>query len=123
VSAAAYTPAMGERIAALLSEWKLPTAAAELVHRLVAGGHDEAMLVVHEVLELEAAGSGSRGRLPAPGSHTTGRAVRHPAVQTMPASRRCGSTRGTSPSLRSSAVGMALPTHWDAALYQGPRPL
>jgi DNA replication protein DnaC len=60
VSAAAYTPAMGERIAALLSEWKLPTAAAELVHRLVAGGHDEALMVVAEVLELEAAGRKER---------------------------------------------------------------
>ena len=60
MSAAAYTPAMGERITVLLSEWKLPTAARELVHRLVAGGHDEAMLVVHEVLELEAAGRKER---------------------------------------------------------------
>jgi DNA replication protein DnaC len=56
MSAVAYTPAMGERIAMLLSEWKLPTAAAELVQRLVAGGHHEALGVVAEVLELEAAG-------------------------------------------------------------------
>jgi DNA replication protein DnaC len=54
VSVAAYTPEMGERISALLSEWKLPTAAAELVRRLVVGGHDEALAVVAEVLELEA---------------------------------------------------------------------
>lgn len=54
MSAVAYTPAMGERIATLLSEWKLPTAAGELVRRLVAGGHDEALVVVAEVLELEA---------------------------------------------------------------------
>jgi len=60
VSAAAYTPEMGERIAVLLSEWKLPTVAAELVHRLVAGGHDEALVVVAEVLELEAAGRKER---------------------------------------------------------------
>jgi len=54
VSAASYTPEMGARIAVLLHEWKLPTAAAELVQRLVAGGHDEALAVVAEVLELEA---------------------------------------------------------------------
>jgi DNA replication protein DnaC len=54
VSATAYTPEMGERISALLREWKLPTAAGELVRRLVAGGHDEALVVVAEVLELEA---------------------------------------------------------------------
>ena len=60
MSAAGYTPARGERIAALLREWKLPTAAEELVHRLVAGGHDEALLIVHEVLELEAAGRKQR---------------------------------------------------------------
>jgi DNA replication protein DnaC len=51
---------MGERIEALLSEWKLPTAAGELTRRLVAGGHDEALLVVAEVLELEAAGRRER---------------------------------------------------------------
>jgi DNA replication protein DnaC len=51
---------MGTRIAALLSEWKLPTEAGQLVHRLVAGGHDEALLVVSEVLELEAAGRKER---------------------------------------------------------------
>lgn len=55
MSAAAYTPEMGERITALLAEWKLSTAAAELVRRLVQGGHDEALGVVAEVLELEAA--------------------------------------------------------------------
>jgi DNA replication protein DnaC len=60
VSAGAYTPEMGTRMAALLSEWKLPTAAGELVRRLVAGGHDEALLVVSEVLELEAAGRKER---------------------------------------------------------------
>lgn len=40
---------------ALLLEWKLPTAAAELVRRLVDGGHEEALMVVAEVMELEAA--------------------------------------------------------------------
>ncbi len=54
MSAAAYTPEMGERITTLLGEWKLPTAATELVRRLVAGGHHEALAVVAEVVELEA---------------------------------------------------------------------
>lgn len=60
MSAATYTPEMGERIAALLSEWKLPTVAGELVRRLLAGGHDDALRVVAEVLELEAAGRKER---------------------------------------------------------------
>lgn len=49
-----YTPAMGERITALLTSWKLPTAAAELVTRLAAAGQDEALALVAEVFELEA---------------------------------------------------------------------
>jgi DNA replication protein DnaC len=60
VSAVTYTPEMGERIAALLSEWKLPTVAGELVRRLLAGGHGDALMVVAEVLELEAAGRKER---------------------------------------------------------------
>jgi DNA replication protein DnaC len=60
VSAATYTPEMGERIAALLSEWKLPMVAGELVRRLLAGGHGDALMVVAEVLELEAAGRKER---------------------------------------------------------------
>lgn len=60
MSAAEYTPEMGARVTALLGEWKLPTAAAELVRRLVAGGHDEALVVVSEVLELEASGRKER---------------------------------------------------------------
>jgi DNA replication protein DnaC len=55
-----YTPEMGERIAALLSEWKLPMVAGELVRRLLAGGHGDALMVVAEVLELEAAGRKER---------------------------------------------------------------
>jgi len=55
MTALAYTPAMGERITALLGEWKLPTAAAELVCRMAKGGHAEALVVLTEVLELEAA--------------------------------------------------------------------
>jgi DNA replication protein DnaC len=45
---------MGERITALLTSWKLPTAAAELVTRLAAAGQDEALALVVEVFELEA---------------------------------------------------------------------
>jgi DNA replication protein DnaC len=45
---------MGERITALLTSWKLTTAAAELVARLVAAGQDEALALVAEVFELEA---------------------------------------------------------------------
>lgn len=60
MSAATYTPEMGERIAALLSEWKLPLVAGELVGRLLAGGHGDALRVVAEVLELEAAGRKER---------------------------------------------------------------
>ncbi len=60
MSAATYTPEMGERIAALLSEWKLPMAAGEMVRRLLAGGHGDALMVVAEVLELEAAGRKER---------------------------------------------------------------
>lgn len=57
MSTTAYTPEVGARISTLLAEWKLPTAAAELVTRMVAGGHDEALLLVAEVFELE---SGAR---------------------------------------------------------------
>ena len=57
---AAYTPAVGERITSLLVTWKLTAAAAELVPRLVAGGHDEALALVAEVFELEASARGER---------------------------------------------------------------
>lgn len=43
----------GERISALLKLFKLPTAAAELVRRLVEAGHEAALAVVSEVLESE----------------------------------------------------------------------
>ena len=51
---ATYTPALGERITTLLTEWKLPTLATELVSRLTAAGHDEALALLAEVCELEA---------------------------------------------------------------------
>ncbi|NUQ72055.1 MAG: ATP-binding protein [Polyangiaceae bacterium] len=53
MSAAEYTPALGERIGALMGEWKLPTVASELVRRLLAAGQEEALVVLTEVLELE----------------------------------------------------------------------
>lgn len=54
MSAPVYTPELGERVRSLLLEWKLPTAAAELVSRLLAAGHDEAVVVLSEVFALEA---------------------------------------------------------------------
>lgn len=51
---ATYTPVSGERIATLLSEWKLPTLATELVARFTAAGHDEALALLTELFELEA---------------------------------------------------------------------
>jgi DNA replication protein DnaC len=45
---------MGDRITELLVTWKLTAAATELVKRLVLGGHDDALIIVHEVFELEA---------------------------------------------------------------------
>jgi DNA replication protein DnaC len=44
----------GERIGALLKEFKLPSAAAEMVPRLLAAGHADALATVLEVLEVEA---------------------------------------------------------------------
>lgn len=55
-----YTPAMGDRIAELLTSWKLTMAAAELVPRLRAAGQDEALALVAEVFELEASTRGER---------------------------------------------------------------
>ena len=55
-----YTPAMGERLTELLRTWKLTTAAAELVARMTAGGHDGALVLLAEVFELEAQARGER---------------------------------------------------------------
>ena len=55
-----YTPPMGARITELLTKWKLTTAASELVARLAAAGHDEALALVAEVFELEATTRGDR---------------------------------------------------------------
>lgn len=57
---APYTPAMGDRITALLTAWKLSTAAPELVRRLSEAGHDEALVLLAEVFELEASARGER---------------------------------------------------------------
>jgi DNA replication protein DnaC len=53
VSAATFTPELGVRIGALLTAFKLPTAADELVRRFVDAGLDQALPVLCEVLELE----------------------------------------------------------------------
>lgn len=57
---AAFTPEVGERITALLTDFKLTTTAAELVPRLLAGGEESALALVCEVLELEAGGRAER---------------------------------------------------------------
>lgn len=54
MSALVYTPELGDRVRALLVDWKLPVVAAELVSRLLAAGHDEAVALLSEVLEMEA---------------------------------------------------------------------
>lgn len=49
-----YTPEIGERINALLAEFKLSTMSSELVRRLLDGGEERALVLLREVLELEA---------------------------------------------------------------------
>lgn len=51
-----YTPEIGERITALLADFKLATTASELVPRLLGAGEESALVLVREVLELEAHG-------------------------------------------------------------------
>jgi DNA replication protein DnaC len=51
-----YTDEIGARIAELLGEFKLSTAASELVNRLLAEGEQRALVLVREVLELERQG-------------------------------------------------------------------
>jgi DNA replication protein DnaC len=55
-----YTATMGSRITELLTLWKLTVAAAQLVPRLAAAGHDEALALVADVFELEAHTRGER---------------------------------------------------------------
>jgi DNA replication protein DnaC len=49
-----FTPEMGERITELLSEFKLSSAAAQVIKRFTEAGHDAALVELCEVLELEA---------------------------------------------------------------------
>ena len=49
-------PEVSERVATLLADFRLTTAAAELPRRLLDAGHDEALVLVKEVLEQEASG-------------------------------------------------------------------
>jgi len=56
VTTVGFTPEMGERITTLLTDFKLTTTATELVPRLLDVEADEALVVVAEVLELEAQG-------------------------------------------------------------------
>lgn len=49
-----YVPEVGERITRRLNQWRLTTAAVELVERLVAGGHQDALVLLDEVFETEA---------------------------------------------------------------------
>jgi len=51
---------MADRITELLMRWKLTTVASELVKRLASGGHEDALLIVNEVFELEAQTRGER---------------------------------------------------------------
>jgi DNA replication protein DnaC len=55
VSGASYTHEVGARLTALLSEWRLPTAAEQMVSRMMSAGHEQALLTLVEVFELEAA--------------------------------------------------------------------
>ena len=50
-----FTPAMADRLTELLGLYKLPTMAAETVRRMEAAGHYEALAVLLEIVELEAA--------------------------------------------------------------------
>ncbi len=49
-----YTPELGERIAALLVEFKLSSAAEQLTKRFIDAGCDQALVTLAEVLEVEA---------------------------------------------------------------------
>lgn len=49
-----YTPELGERIAALLVEFKLSSAAEQMTRRFIDAGCDQALVTLAEVLEIEA---------------------------------------------------------------------
>jgi len=50
----AYTPELGDRITALLAEFKLSSAAEQMTKRFVDAGCDQALVTLAEVLEVEA---------------------------------------------------------------------
>ena len=50
-----FTPPMGERLVALLEQFHLPTMATELLPRFAQAGQQEALPLLLEVCELEAA--------------------------------------------------------------------
>jgi DNA replication protein DnaC len=54
MSTATFTPQMGNRIAEMLSAFKLPTLAAELVRRFVEAGRADVLPLLLDVFELEA---------------------------------------------------------------------
>jgi DNA replication protein DnaC len=49
-----YTPELGDRITALLTEFKLSSAAEQMTRRFVDAGCDQALVTLAEVLEVEA---------------------------------------------------------------------
>jgi DNA replication protein DnaC len=49
-----YTPELGDRIAKLLAEFKLTSAAEQMTRRFVDAGCDQALVTLAEVLEVEA---------------------------------------------------------------------
>src|SRR5688572_11260879 len=51
---------MGTRMTELLTTWKLPTVAAELVPRLARAGFDDALAVIAEVFDMEVHARGER---------------------------------------------------------------
>jgi DNA replication protein DnaC len=50
----AYTPEIGDRVTALLTEFKLHSAAEQMARRFLDAGCDQGLLVLAEVLDLEA---------------------------------------------------------------------
>jgi DNA replication protein DnaC len=49
-----YAPETGERIKQLFAQFKLPTVSQEIVSRFVQSGHQDALTLLRDVLELEA---------------------------------------------------------------------
>lgn len=51
---ATYAPETAERIKQLFTQFKLPTISSEIVGRFVQAGHQDALTLLRDVLELEA---------------------------------------------------------------------